>query len=510
MKKQLLWGSLSGTLQLIVSTVLILITIPIFIDKLGLQLYSIFSLLRLFNNVNVFLNLGLNTSLIKFVAGQGKSLQSNYDIAVSFILLFMFLIPVSALSIYYNNFIFVNLFNLDSIYITSETITLFDSIIISNCMLLLGQIFSAVLDAQQKVYLSNFALILYNLLYWGLILFSLLKFPGLTSISYSILVSTSLWFVIVIILFRKTWGTFSIINFHKYCINTARKQLSYGFKLYLSGSISFFYEPVTKILISHFIGLNEVAFFDIAVRVKNQIWNLISRLFYPIFPLVSMMSDKNSIKNLIHTVEQKTSFLIIPVIISFIFIAKSFTTIWIGEDVEIISLTMIFITSGYFCAIIVIPIYQYLMAKGHPGKTVIIQLVNVFVNSILFFTTLHWLGYYAAVVGSVGAIMSSFSLTLFYQKKYLDSLILDNFKQLRKLLLILGINLLFGLILSEFIKSDLLMLLLIPIVLFSVSIFTYRKLKIFNRAELSKFSDEDSIIFKYVDKILIAKGTSDT
>lgn len=503
MKKQLLWGSLSGTLQIIVNTILIFITIPIFINKLGLHSYSIFSLLLLFNNLNVFMNLGLNTSLIKYVAEQGKSIQSNYDIAVSFILLFLILIPISALTIFFNDIILINLFNIGRIYITSETITLFNFIIISNCLLLLGQIFSAVLDAQQKVYLNNVALILYNFFYWGLILLSLLQFPGFTSISYSILASTLIWFVVVYILFKKTWGSFEIHELSKNFVSTTKKQLSYGVKLYISGSISFFHEPLTKLLISHFIGINEVAYFDIALRVKNQIWNLISRVFYPIFPLISKMNDKNSIKNLINAVEQKTVFVIIPVIIAVIFISKSFVTVWIENNVNIISMTIIFITTAYLLAIIVIPTYQYLMAKGYPEKTIFIQMLNVIMNTGLFFITLPWLGYYAAVVSGVGSILSSFVLTLYYQKKYLNNLILDDFEQLGKVFLIFGLNLLLGLILSGIIEINVLKILLIPFILFIASIFAFRSLKIFTKEEIEKFLDSESALAKVMDKILI-------
>jgi len=38
----------------------------------------------------------------------------------------------------------------------------------------------------------------------------------------------------------------------------------------MSEMVAFFIEPLTKILISHFIGIREVGFFDIALKVKAQ------------------------------------------------------------------------------------------------------------------------------------------------------------------------------------------------------------------------------------------------
>lgn len=503
MKKQLLWGSFTGTLQIVINTILIFTVIPVFINKLGLQAFSIFSLLLLFNNLNVFMNLGLNNSLVKHIAEQGKSRESNFDIVVSFVLLLLIVIPFSVLAILLNEIILINLFGIEPVFITTETIYLFNSIVISNCFLLLGQIFTAVLDAQQKVYLNNFALILYNISYWGLILISLLNYPGFQSIGNSIFISTLIWFVLVFILFIKTWGIIEIHDLRNNLIRILKKQLKYGSKLYFSGSISFLHEPLTKLLISHFIGLNEVAFFDIALRIKNQIWNLISRVFYPIFPLISKMNDKNSIKNLIHTIEQKTIFIIVPIIMSVIFISNPFVAIWIGNNVGIISITMILITCSYLIATTIIPTYQFLMAKGYPEKTIIIQVVNVIMNGSLFFIALPFLGYYSAVIGNVGAILSSFLVTLFYQKKYLNCLILDNFKQLANLLLVVTINVIIGSVFSMIIDSYILKIILTPIILIISSIFAFRTLKIFTKEEIRKFSDRENLLIKVADKILI-------
>ncbi|MCZ7614315.1 MAG: polysaccharide biosynthesis C-terminal domain-containing protein [Ignavibacteriaceae bacterium] len=142
---------------------------------------------------------------------------------------------------------------------------------------------------------------------------------------------------------------------------------------------------------------------------------------------------------------------------------------------------MISITVAYLLAVIVVPVYQYLMAKGYPGKTIIIQILNVIVNTCLFFLTLPWIGYNAAVISSVGSILSSFTLTLYYQKKYLNSLILDNFKQLWKSFLILSINILIGLALSEIIEKDILKIIIIPLVLITVSVYVSCAENIFKR-----------------------------
>ena len=503
MRKQVIIGSASGGLQIILNSILILITIPVFISRLGLTLYSIFSLLLLIGNLNVFLNLGLNSSLVKYLAEQGKSIQSNYDIAANFIFLSSIVFPLTIIGIYFNDFILINIFNIDEQLITPDVTSLFNLLFISNSIILIGQIFSAVLDSQQKVYLSNFVQIIYNFIFWGLILFCLLLGTNLYIIGISILFATLVWGLLLFYLFIKEWGSIKLKGINNNFIPALQKQFSYGSKLYISGSISFFYEPFTKILISHFIGLNDVAFFDIALKVRNQIWNLIGKLFYPIFPLIAKLSDKNTIRNLIHDIEQKAAFLIIPILVSVIFVTEPFIKIWIGDNTEKISTTTIYIVSAFLIGSLVIPNYQYLMAKGHPGKTIIIQSTNVFVNSFLFFIALPSLGYYSAVLSNVGAIISSFILCLYYQKKYLDSLIFDSLEQLFKFLIIVIVNVFWGFLVYYLVENIIVKIVLIPFTLIILSVIIYRHLRIFTSESIFKYSGQESLIGRAINRILI-------
>jgi len=503
MKKQFLKASFTGGIQILINSLLIFITIPVFIKQFGLELYGVFALLLLIGNLNVFMNLGLNTSLIKFLAEQGKCNQSNYDIAVSFLILLFLLTPITMVGLYFNYSLLKNIFNIGEKFLTTDTLTLFNLLLISNSIILLGQIFSSALDAMQLVHLNNTYMMIYNISYWGMILLSLYISPSFASIGFSIISATLLWFIIVLISFYKHWGKITTKGLKPNFLITAKKIYSYGIKLYTSGFISFFYEPITKLLISHFIGLNAVGFFDIAIKVRNQIWNLIGKLFYPIFPLISQIDDTLLIRKLIHKIERIAAFLIVPIFASVIYLSYPFVNIWIGKDVSIISLTMIPIICGYLIGIIVMPNYQFLMAKGYPEKTVVIQILNVIVNGALFFISLPIFGYYSIIIANVGAILSSFTLTLYYQKKYLDSLIFDSFIQFKKLIVILLTNLFLGFLLSLMIVSDLFKIIIIPFSLVGVSIVTYRMLRIFNIEDIDSFFDFNPRLSSLLQHILI-------
>jgi O-antigen/teichoic acid export membrane protein len=322
-------------------------------------------------------------------------------------------------------------------------------------------------------------------------------------IGIGILISALVWFFLVVIFSVKSWGYFEFNGFRTHFFPTLKKQLSYGSKLYTSGTISFFYEPLTKILISHFIGINEVGYFDIAIRLRNQIWNLIGKLFYPVFPLIAKLNDKEQIKKLVHDIEQKAAYLMIPVLVSMLIISRPLITIWIGNNISLISLTVICIIEGYLLGSLFIPTYQFLMLKGYPGKTIIIQSVNVVVNGVLFFVALPYIGYYAAIIGNVGAILCSSALMLYYQKKLLNIFIIDSKLHLLNIIIIFGFNLVTGYALNIIIISNLIKIFLVPVLLLIMSLFLFRRLKVFSIPEIQRYFGINNRIESILSMILI-------
>ncbi len=305
MRKKILLGSLSGIVQVAINTILVVLTVSLFIDKLGVELYGIFSLFAVIGNFNLLVNLGFNTSLIKFLVEQGRTEESNYDIITVFLVLSLILVLVTALLLFNETFVLKNIFWLPEIYLTTETSILFKTILFSSVLVILGQVPSAIFDSLQKTYLTNLLQLFYSILNKSSIIILLFVDPRLSSIGIFTLSATIIWFIILFIVAIKVWGFYRIANYSKSFIPTIKKQLKYSSKIYGSNILGFFYEPLTKILINKYIGIREVAFFEIALRIKGLFWSLIERLIYPITPLIGKLENKIQIAQIIQTVEKK-------------------------------------------------------------------------------------------------------------------------------------------------------------------------------------------------------------
>jgi peptidoglycan biosynthesis protein MviN/MurJ (putative lipid II flippase) len=138
--------------------------------------------------------------------------------------------------------------------------------------------------------------------------------------------------------------------------------------------------------------------------------------------------------------------------------------------------------------------YLFMMAKGHASKTIIIQLTNVVVNAVVFFALLAPLAYYSAVVANVAAIFSSFLVSLYYQKRYLDSLIFDSPTQLFRMVLTFAFAIALAYGIGRVIQNDGWEMVLLPIVVGTVSIVLYRYARMVQQSDIERYLGENSQI----------------
>lgn len=501
-KKALYKGSVTGIIQLVLATLLTFFAIRIFVSSLGYERYGIFSIITIIGNLNIFTNLGLNTALIKFISEQGKTKESDFDILVAISILISILTPFTVLLYFGGSLILKDFFNIPLEFF-DESIGLYNFMLIANYIVLVGQLLTSVIDALQKIYITNLLQILYNFLYWGGILITILMGFSLTYIGISITAASIIWFVVSFSVFKNLWGKIVYKDLSQNFFRVLKKQLSYSIRIYLSSVINFFYEPLTKIVISKLFGVKEVGYFDIALKIRTQLWSLMSKALYPLLPLIASIKEEAKVGFIVNDVEQKLFYLILPILSAIIVCTYSFVNLWLGSEVFIISISIIIVVCTYMIGSTVIPNYYYLMAR-QVNKTIVLQLSNVAANIIIILALHNFIGYYSVLVGFSSAILTSFTLSLYYQNKYLKGLIFKDIVDLLKFLLILTFITAASYTPSLFLKSDILKILLSLIITLLLTIFSYRIFKIFSKDDLERYFEKIEKAKLILSRILIA------
>jgi O-antigen/teichoic acid export membrane protein len=411
-------NSLSGIGQLVLTGVLTFISIPVFIRVLGEEAYGAFSIVTLAGNLNLLANLGLNTALLRFLSEQGKNRESDHDIVVTLGILLTVMLPLSALAISQQAFILKQLLGLSG-PLYEQVRYLYQFVIAANLVLLLGQTFTTILDAQEQIYRTNFFQFIYSILYWGGLITVVSLGYDLTTVGLIILTAALVWFGLVSVAAYRSWGTLDLRGLPGNARRLVRKQLTFSMNLYAAGLLNILFEPMTKILVSRLIGVREVGYLEIAYRVRAQLWTLATKAVYPVYPRIARQSDTRSISQLVTGYQASMLVLLVPFLALFAVVMPDLMPIWIPSISPIVIVATVAICVAHTVGSLALPFYYYLLSRQHVRKTVWLQLTNVVVNGLVILLTYNTLGFYGIILANVLAILGSLSLSLFYQHRYL-------------------------------------------------------------------------------------------
>ncbi len=421
MKKVLILNSSIGIIQVLVSSILYLATIPIFLKCLGNELYGVFALITTLGTVGLFINFGFNLSIIKFIGEQGIGVESDRDIILSFLLASSFVFTITFIGIVFNYQIIDNFLSIPDKYLTDETFSFFNFVILSNSLVFIGQVLTAILDSQQKIYLSSvlqLGLVVVNRI--GIMIVLFLGWH-LYEVGVVILSSTILWFAALIWIVARNWKFTSHRGLFNGFFLRLKKHFAYGSKVYLTSISGFFYEPFAKILIGKYIGIVEVGAFDIGFRIKSLVWSLIEKSLYPLLPLIAGRTDKASNLEIVDWVSRRLLLLCIPIIGITYFILPPCIELWLKLNNEQIVFTAQVLLCGYLFTSTGLPMYVFLMMQGHLEKTFYIQTLNALLSLLFFIASVPFFGYQGAVYSFMVSVICTHFLLLYFQRKYLNS-----------------------------------------------------------------------------------------
>ena len=419
-KNVLIKNSMFGILQFVIVAVLTFLCVPIFINKLGEEAYGVFALITILGNLNFFSSFGLNSALLVFLSKQGKSEESQRDIVVVLFSSIIIALLFCSLLFVFKTSIIENIFAVPAEYIQSSS-RLYDYLLLANFLLIIGQVAVSIIDALQKIYISNIIQFIYNLIYWlGLILVVIMG-GELDVVGIPLLLSALVWFVLIFLKARSLWGSFKLTQpIRPHLKRIFIKQFSYGVKIFTAGFCGFFLEPLSKILLSNYVGINLVAYYDIALRIKHQIMGLFQKATYPLFPYISEQPNSCELNGKIVDMSKKIQLLVVFVSALIVFTFPILVKLWLGEEYTTITLIyIVVITLSYILfSPPILPIYYYMQSKNMADKNIYMHLVAVIVNIVTFFIVYKHIGDYAILVSNTASMFIAYLLGVFYMKRY--------------------------------------------------------------------------------------------
>ncbi len=486
--KKYLYNSLSGILQKVLTSVLIFCSIPVFIHQLGVEQYGLFSILSIVGNLNVFANFGLQTALLVYLCRQGRSEQSNRDIVVSVLFTGLLSFSLSLLIWCGRDFFLNHILNISS-EDYEQAVSLLQWLLMANFFLLLGQVFVAVLESMHRIVLTNTLQFVYNTIYWGGLILAVSLGSNFYWLGFTLFLSAFLWFLLIAGFAWKHWGGLSFVGDSKLLFQSLKKQLGYGSKVYMAGLVGMFFEPLSKILLSNFIGLQAVALFEVATKVRSNINDLIVRAANPINPLIAESEGGARLHQRLIQLSGYIQIFVTQLSVLLLFTLPFLVDIWLSNErlPSVVLFTVVLTLNLILFSPPSLPIYLYLMNRNLSQKTIYVQLSSMIGNIITFFLCYQLLAEKAILVSNFVGYLLSFLLCKYYQIHYMHSDVRQELRLYAKILCMAVISIVICGGIYFLLGPSWASLLLLPVVVLILSIMLARVLRLVSSNEITDF-----------------------
>ena len=486
-------NSITGVVQKILIAILTFVTIPIFIKLLGAELFGIFAIVSTIGDLSRLTNVGFHIALIKFLSRQGKTTESSQDVVVAFLSMLVIMTLLVMVLLLFSDFILLQLFNVGMEHFAAGKF-LFYCLVFANAFLFIGMPFSATLESLRLIYKVSIMQFVYSVIYWSLILLFVSVGGGLEWVGVAVLTAAVVWFVMTVWLARKAWGRFESRGIRAYFMLSVKKQLGYGLKVYLSGLLGLFTEPLIKVLIANFFGVTYVGFVDIGLRIRNQFTRILKAAVWPLFQYFSELSDKEKAAFLVKDVQEKLIIAFIPVSVILLFASHALVTLWIGENVDVITQTIIVITIGSLIGQLALEPIGIYLGVHHPMRLFYNQIFMIVAITLPVLLLHERFGFFSVYAGFILSYLASIIHMMFCEKFYLGNIVFSESRKLSTLSVYLFVLFAVGNLLSILHLSPEISLIIIPAALSILAFVLIKEQKLIQKSDIYYYLEKDHVI----------------
>lgn len=391
--------------------------------KVGTEGYGIWALTGVIASYQVFVDFGLTTAIIRFVAKEAANkdfgaISEYVVVALGIYIVFPSILVFLIILLRYP--LVVNILGIKQ---NIETATFLITLAaISSLLNMIAGIFKSIIDGMQRMDISNILLTIQVILSAIGTVFFLQYGFGLKGLAINLLVMSILSLIANMYFSKIALPEYKIkISFFK--ISRFKEIFSYSVHLQLSSLSRVWIEPLNKVIIAHIFSLSYVGFYDVALKVINTINMLIASALSPIFPASTEINEVYGFAK-VEELRIKSTKYILPITI-FIYslmisIMPSFVNLWLGPKYAIVSPTIqIFLVSSFFVSL-AIPAYTILTGLGYAYDAMKMQFQSAIVNVLGIIILSFVFGFYGFCSGFALSIIYGFAAIHFYYKKRFD------------------------------------------------------------------------------------------
>ncbi|UMY66388.1 lipopolysaccharide biosynthesis protein [Flavobacterium sp. HJ-32-4] len=368
------------------------------LDRLGAELLGVWSVIVATTSLASVANLGLNTSIVKFVASyaaRGDESKIKQLLFTSFIFIGGLYLVLSGIILLVAGWLLPMFIPLQFLEVAKGVLPFS---LLCLCINAIGGVVGSALDGIQKNYIRSAVLSGSSVV---LVVLSFIMTPlyGLKGLIYSQILQALMVLAICVIAFNRFRpGSFSP-GWH-WSRSIFREILSYGSKIQVLALLQLSYEPVTKLILSRWGGLAAAGYYEMASRLVSQVRAVIVNANQVVIPIIAEASERDSDRVRDLYIRSFRTILPLDTVLTLALICTSplVSVLWLGHAEMIFVFAMTANGIGMFLNICTNPAYFGFMGEGKLNPLLIsaftMGLVNVFGGWLLG----TWLGGYGVII----------------------------------------------------------------------------------------------------------------
>lgn len=385
---------------------------PFVLGYLGNEEFGIWALVGVISSYAQLSEFGISESLVKFIAEyqtRNDTLRLNQLINTALVIYLILSSIFCILFILSLPFIVDTILNIPPDLRDKAAYVFTVGLILFFVNLLTG-IFSSLVKGFQRMEFSNGITIISLVLTALGTIIVLHRGYGLIGLIYNNACITPIIIVLNVIAAKRLFPEMKLNPFRYFNRETLNVIWRFSWKIQVSNITQLLVFQIDRILLSHYIGLEAVSFYEIANRIAFQGRNLIVSIFSPMIPAASSLQAQHAhdvITGLYRRSFKYMSIITIPFSFLIIALAHPFINIWMGSGFETSAFTIQFLMIVYMTNLLTGPGSFILSGINKPHIGMISSVFAGILNLFLCLLFVKWIGYYGIIIGIFASISTS-------------------------------------------------------------------------------------------------------
>jgi len=395
--------------------------VPVMLRYLGTTGFGIWAVVRAFVGYASLGDLGLTSTVTKYVAEHAAhdDREAIARVLKSALVLYLAVVLVLFLLLLLLQHAIVELFFSTSGEFAGEiTFVLYGSLAVFGVNMIFS-IFPNALSGLQRMDLTNTVLAIYTVVNGACMYWALVAGTGLRGLVWANALATVVATVLNGILFYRSFRGLPLVKtrLKKGDVRQLFRFSKHVFAVSIAGSV---HQHFDKLLLSSFVNLNVVGAYEVGARLVDQARKIPSLMLNPLLPAASEVHAQKQTEKLKSMYYRSMKFFLVlgvPLMGCAAFFAQPFVELWLGNVNSLIVPTAQILMISNFINLLTGPGFYISIGIGNERLPMYSSVLGLVLNIILSVILLKFFGYFGVVFGSFAALIiaSIFFLALVHR-----------------------------------------------------------------------------------------------